>query len=303
MEKARFAGPFSFTCESYEVTMEELKQAAIELGWILSLPALAACVLWGANELYYRSFGRYKTRAILTTGLVGTPIHELAHAITAIVFGMKVTEVVFFRPDPVSQTLGYVNYRYNPANFVHRIGMVFTGLAPLLFGAYLVYLLFIVAGIPNLHSYFLLSDYRSLSGGDALSAIADWSLTLFASLNTWQAIVASVLAVMIGTHSTPSRADLKGSLQGAAAVLAVLIAYWSVLKMLPSQPELLIGKSIEALNHISTAILQLALISSLFALLLSAIGLGVNKFILHRGGNLSPEKEKSGNPLELSKMG
>ena len=69
--------------------MDELKQAAIELGWILSVPALAVCVLWGANELYYRSFGRHKARAILTTGLVGTPIHELAHAITAMVFGMS----------------------------------------------------------------------------------------------------------------------------------------------------------------------------------------------------------------------
>jgi hypothetical protein len=283
--------------------MDELKQAAIELAWILSVPALAACVLWGANELYYRSFGRHKARAILTTGLVGTPIHELAHAITAMVFGMKVTEVVFFRPDPVSQTLGYVNYRYNPANIVHRIGMVFTGLAPLLFGAYLVYLLFALAEVPNLHTFFLLTDYRSLSGGDALTAVGEWGIALFASLNTWQTIMAALLAVMIGAHSTPSKADLKGSLRGAAAVLAILLAYWSVMKMLPSQPELLIGKSIEALNHVSTAILQLALISSLFALLLSATGFAFNKIIWRREANPPVQEEKSGNPLELSKMG
>lgn len=283
--------------------MEEFKQAAIELGWILSVPALAACVLWGANELYYRSFGRYKGRAILTTGLIGTPIHELAHAVTATLFGMKVTEVVFFSPDPASQTLGYVNYRYNPANVVHRIGMVFTGLAPLLFGAYLVHIIFIVADIPNLHSFFVLSDYRSLSGADSLNAIADWGIALFASLNTWAAIMASVLAVMIGAHSSPSSADLKGSFQGTAAVLAVLIAYWAVMKMLPNQPDLLMSKSIEILNHVSTAIFQLALISSIFALVLSAFGVAVGKISLRKGRISSSEQEKSSNPLELSKMG
>ncbi len=73
--------------------------------------------------------------------------------------------------------------------------------------------------------------------------------------------------------------------------------------MLPSQPELLIGKSIEALNHVSTAILQLALISSLFALLLSATGFAFNKIIWRREANPPVQEEKSGNPLELSKMG
>ena len=173
----------------------------------------------------------------------------------------------------------------------------------MLFGAYLVYILFALAEVPNLHTFFLLTDYRSLSGGDALTAVGEWGVALFASLNTWQAIMAALLAVMIGAHSTPSKADLKGCLRGAAAVLAVLLAYWSVMKMLPSQPELLIGKSIEVLNHVSTAILQLALISSLFALLLSAAGFALSKVIWRRGGNLPVEEEKSGNPLELSKMG
>lgn len=288
--------------------MEAIKLSLIELGWILSVPIIAASVLWLANELYYRAFGRYKHRAILTTGVIGTPIHELAHAFTATLFGMKVTKVVFFRPDPVSQTLGYVNYQYNPKNFVHRLGMLFTGLAPLFFGAYLVFILFNMTGLPNLHSYFVLSDYRGVSGEGSAHAIVAWASALVGSLTTWSAGAAALLAVMIGAHSTPSYADLKGSLQGVAAVFVVLLAYWGLLKILPAQPDMLIETSVSALNHISTAILQLALLSTLFAIPLILVGIALNKVILRKRQEQTaasgiPQEEKSSKPLELSKMG
>ncbi|MFC6674128.1 hypothetical protein [Marinobacterium aestuariivivens] len=282
--------------------MEELKQALIELVSILSVPAIASVWLWAANELYYRAFGRYKYRAILTTGIIGTPVHETAHAVTAILFGMKVTEIAFFKPDPVSQTLGYVTYQYNPSYFIHRLGMLFTGLAPLFAGAYLVYWFFSVTHLPNLHGFFVLSDQRMLAEIGTLRALGQWAFTMVECITSWDAVLAILGAMMVGLHATPSVADLKGCLRGALAVLVVLLTYWGVLKLLPSPPELLIVKSVQWLNHLGTAILQMALLSVLGAVALSAVGFATNRIILKKkrlnAARFRLESgEKSGEPL------
>jgi hypothetical protein len=287
--------------------MEQIKLALIQLAWILSVPLVAASVLWMANELYYRSFGRYKVKAILTTGVIGTPVHELAHAVTATLFGMKVIKVAFFRPDPASKTLGYVDYQYSPTNFVHRLGMAFTGLAPLFVGSYIAYMMFSLSGLPNLHSYFVLDDPRALATLHAFSSVSAWAQSLLWELRDWQNLLVVMVAVMIGAHSTPSAADLKGTVRGMSAILIVLAAYWGLLQLLPSLPELLMDKSVKMLNHLSTAILQLALLSSLFALTLSLLGIVLrvasSKPVTAECVASVQTAENYDKPLELSKLG
>lgn len=261
--------------------VEILQLALVELGWVLSVPLIAACILWCANETYYRSLGDCKKKAILFTGLVGVTAHEISHAIIATAFGLKVTKVVFFKADPESKTLGYVNFNYNPNSFIHSLGLLFTGLSPLFFGALLVYFLFDVAGLPNLQSYFVLTDHRGLTSSVAISSTYLWLQDVYLAIDTPLAILNLIISLMIGVHATPSLADLEGSIKGVSSVLIVIMAYWCVVKFISNKSNALIEVSIQSLNYISTAILQLALISSVAAIFLAGLGVIINLIKKH----------------------
>ncbi|WP_139016112.1 hypothetical protein [Pseudoalteromonas sp. TAB23] len=256
--------------------MEVLKVALIELGWILSVPILSACALWCANEIYYRSLGEHKSKVILLTGLVGVTAHEISHAIVATAFGLKVTNVVLFKSDPESKTLGYVNFNYNPNSFIHSLGLLFTGLSPLFVGALLVYFLFDMAGLPTLHSYFVLTDHRGLTSNIAMRSAYLWLQDIYLAIGTPIATLNIIISLMIGVHATPSLADLKGSIRGVSSVLIVIILYWCVTKFISDKSNALIEISIQSLNFVSTSILQLALISSAAALFMATIGVVIN---------------------------
>src|SRR5690554_5445859 len=191
------------------------------------MPIGASLALWAANELYYRAMGLYRRKAVLSTGLVGVPVHETAHALTALLFGMKVKEIAFYRPDPESNTLGYVNYLYSPRSLVHRVGMVATGLAPLIVGAYIVVGLFTLAGINNLHDY---PGHSSLSilSPSSWAVVAEWWRDAVPQAASMLGIVSIALALMVGTHSTPSKADLKGVLAGIIGIFTLLLAFWAI---------------------------------------------------------------------------
>ena len=100
-------------------------------------------VSWINNHsvsLLYRftihSWGRWLFFAI------GTLVHELSHAVVALLFGFRITEFVPFIADPSSPILGYVSYLYSPGNPVQQAGHFFVGIAPIILPLALLFLLY-----------------------------------------------------------------------------------------------------------------------------------------------------------------
>lgn len=259
------APPFGF---------RKMSNPIVDLALILAVPFLAAVILTLANEIYYRSLGRYRRNGVLITGAVGTPVHELAHALMAILFGMKVKKIAFYAPDPVSNTLGYVDYSYYPARFSHKVGLVFVGLAPLIIGSYVVVVAFALSGLPNLHSFTGFNNLNDIGGAPFWRGLVTWMQSLLTSTDSLMSGAVLLVALMVGSHATPSRADLKGSMGGAVAVLALLMCLWGLQSIWPAMHDAIGYYLRYGLFHVSTAIIQLAALSTFAGLILAVVGMG-----------------------------
>src|SRR5690554_1065228 len=97
---------------------------------LLAIP-MVFIVLWEqlSKALSLNSMAVYRL-----TSIIGTPVHEFAHALGCIIFGMRITRAKFFTVSGSAGPLGYVNFLYNPDSVIHLIGRLIQGIAPLIAG-------------------------------------------------------------------------------------------------------------------------------------------------------------------------
>ena len=94
------------------------------------------------SRLSYKFHGIVTSDAVLyAISFVGTPIHELSHALMCLIFGHKITKIKLFQNKENDDCLGYVLHTYNPKNVYHLMGNYFIGVAPITVGTSLVCLL------------------------------------------------------------------------------------------------------------------------------------------------------------------
>ena len=165
----------------------------------------------------------------------GVAFHELAHAAFCLIFRHKINEIKLFtiRDD----CLGYVSHSWNPDSKYQRSGNFFIGVAPILCGVTAVVLLTnmlmdvdVVVDLP--------SGNKSLWELGKLSVKSFWqiisSLCSFATLLRWQTLVWLVCLLLIGSHITLSRADMKGADKGFEGLMELIVLYhFFTVKFLP----------------------------------------------------------------------
>lgn len=221
-----------------EILTNFLYQIVFTVGVIVAFGLLIAL----CRRAFVRIAGDVGTKILLVTGAVGTPIHELSHALMCIVFGHKIVEIKLYQPNSDDGTLGYVNHTFNPKNLYHQIGNFFIGVAPILGGSAVLLLLMRIL-VPSvfdevtseLQLIGLLStnflDPSTYSGyldlfWEIISDIFDF--TNAGNVFWWLFVV---LALMIASHMELSTADIKGGLQGflflaGALLVADIVLYF-----------------------------------------------------------------------------
>ncbi|KAA3615323.1 MAG: hypothetical protein DWQ05_14780 [Calditrichaeota bacterium] len=68
----------------------------------------------------------------------GTIVHELSHAVAGILFLRQITEIDLYNRDRPDDTLGYVKFKFGPANTFQQIGCLLIGSSPILAGLFLI---------------------------------------------------------------------------------------------------------------------------------------------------------------------
>lgn len=168
------------------------------------------------------------------TGWIGTPIHELGHAVFCLIFLHKIEEIKLFKPDAKSGTLGYVNHTYNKKNLYHKVGNFFIGIGPLLFGSFvLVLVLYFLMPENKILPMIFNSESIPLNG---LSTVKTWIfsvgeitkqilLMLFTKqlLGSWQFWIFFYISVCIASHMELSPSDLKGAVAGLITICAIIL--------------------------------------------------------------------------------
>ncbi|MDA3891881.1 MAG: hypothetical protein PF517_09490 [Salinivirgaceae bacterium] len=171
---------------------------------------------------------------VYITGWIGTPVHELGHALFCIPFGHKIVALKLFKPDSKDGSLGYVNHSYNPNNIWHLIGNFFIGFGPILFGSFILYIL-IKYLVPDNHQIIKLvnsqqTDLTNLGGVLALfKSLFYTGVNMFTvlftqpNMHSWQFWVFIYLSLCISSHMELSPADLKGLRSGMVSIIILFI--------------------------------------------------------------------------------
>lgn len=207
-----------------------LFQLLFSVGLIIIFGFLIATL----NRAWCRMLGSKGMIAMRVTGVIGTPIHELGHAIFCVIFGHKVVEMKLYSMDTSTGVLGYVNHSYNKKNLYQVIGNFFIGVGPIIFGSAVLMLLMWLLTPSTFSAIFAsLGEMGELSfdvfSGDTYAQIASMFINTFTAIfsfsnfGSWTWWVFIVLGILIATHMTLSKADIDGSKWGFVFLLLLYL--------------------------------------------------------------------------------
>jgi hypothetical protein len=263
------------TIEVYMIT-EIAKMTALELIYILG-PIFVFGFLLGflenlTNKNMCHSFGK---NALLITGIIGVPVHEISHAIAAKIFFHKISEIKLFQKPDAQGVMGYVTHSYNSKNIYQLCGNFFIGIAPI-FGGSIAIITLIYLFFPDGFSIFFNSSQQLLVepifSGSLLADIFDFQFEFFKSIfdpNHFKQITFYIfifLTLAISSHMSLSIADLKGALSGLVIMIVILFA----LNILGFN-QLFLSFDILKFNLLICLVLMLATVFSLFSFLISLV--------------------------------
>ena len=195
-------------------------QVLLSVGVILIFGSLIAF----CNKTFYSNIGYRSNALCIATGFIGTPIHELSHALFCVIFRHKINEIKLFTIGS-DGTLGYVSHSYNRRNIYQRIGNFFIGVGPIL-GISAVILLIAKLFLPDLPTEILAQSQNYTPQAGILSAfegIANSLIAFFSYIGSPKWWIFIAISMLLSLHMTLSKADLHGVADGLLFLLPLLL--------------------------------------------------------------------------------
>ncbi len=196
----------------------------IAFGWILERLE---------NIIHTRMMMSVGQDVILVTGVVGTPLHEIAHWIGCKIFGFTVIDVDLLRPVAYKYDgiLGYVRYSTSINSWWNKLGCFVTGMAPMILGS--VFMMLIVRFVvPEVFESTKKSIEEKSKGG--IPILSTWWAAFVGfwkgmiSLRKWgilRGILCLYLVMSTSMHMTVSGPDIQSASVGFGIVAIIYLAY------------------------------------------------------------------------------
>ncbi len=218
------------------------------------------------NKTFYANFGSRAKAVCYITGFVGTPVHELSHALLCVLFRHRITEIKLFRISSQDGTLGYVNHSYNRNSIYQRIGNFFIGTAPVICITALLYLIAALL-IPEFTDGVssLISDAAEMNFGRLFAGLWNIICLFFAQASTWQWWVFIFAGMLLSLHMTLSPADIRGALSGLVTLTAAMFAADMIMGYAAPAALSSITRALTATGCAALCFFTVALIISLIA--------------------------------------
>ena len=193
---------------------------------------IAGFIISLLNKWFYQ-MTNYNRAVLYGTSFIGTPIHELSHALMCIVFMHKIEEIKLFQVNDADGVLGYVSHSYNKKNIWALIGNFFIGTAPILCGSLLLF--FSMRWLmPSVYVDMTLyaEDLQTLtSNGFTFDTILYLLATAFGFIEcilasfsfTVEWFFFAIIAMCIALHMNLSTADIKGALPSLPFIIIIIV--------------------------------------------------------------------------------
>ena len=229
------------------------------------------------NLLMGRGFGR---GIVMASSVIGTPVHELGHALMCLLFLHKIDDISLWRPFNNDGNLGYVTHRYNPKNLYHQLGNIFIGLGPVFSGLCVILLCLVLAFPQTIHGYADTAAHLVQNGEGIMPLLSEGFGMIPGIISEWQdgavpfwgRIIALAVMLCVALHISLSPADIKGALGGLPIYLVMTLIATIIISLLG---ETAITASVAALSLFAAAAFALFMPVFLCVALWMAIGLAV----------------------------
>lgn len=256
------------------------RQVVLGFGFMALVSVLLSLTQRWIFQRLYQAIG---LKGVVTwTGWLGTPIHELSHYVVGKLFFIEITALKLYEPDPDNGVLGYVRYRIPQMRWaeLHKVvGTFLMGVAPI-FGGALFLLCALALTVKDPHAMFAEGQrfarlVEARPADEVLRGFVTLVKTVYASIfaqgaASWRPWVFLYVAMCVGSHLAPSRADLQGGFWGFIVLLVVGLFANAIALLLGANP----ANAAEALARLTgplTVVLLVALVLNCGNLLLAAL--------------------------------
>lgn len=261
--------------------MEILSSFLYQMVFTVGLVVLFGFIISLCRHLFVKLTGRAGCRTLLFTGIVGTPVHELSHALMCLIFGHRIEEIKLYDPTGEDGALGYVNHAYNKKNVYHQIGNFFIGIAPIVCGSGILLILMMLL-VPEVHSSVVAdindsaSIFESVGSGAAYTGYLAltwkiaWDIFSFSYLLNIKWWIFIIIAIMISSHMELSRSDIVGGTKGFLYIAALVFITNLVVGLISKKA---LASMTWGISYISLYILGFLWLSTIFCVVLVLVAL------------------------------
>lgn len=258
-----------------EKVWEVFTKATVSTGTVLVLIGcfvlLAAILQLTTMTLRRKWFDLLGERSWTVLAAPGTIVHETGHALFCLIFRHRIVEIKLFSPSP-DGTLGYVNHSWDPKSVYQRTGNFFIGTGPIVSGALLITLATMLL-MPEIWEQ--LQSPVCCTAGDMAAGVVSVICRMLRVLmekelwTRWQSYVWLLLILLIGSHMTLSRSDLKNAGSGAVLLPIVIFIISLVLVFVCDPVELVMKYGNCVLVCAMALMIFIIIVLGVFTLLLS----------------------------------